>query len=181
VLGIDDGPFAKKQSAPVPIVAVLMHGACAIEGVAITSFPVDGAGATEVLAEWIGAMRWSRALHAVVLGGVTIAGLGLVDLHRLSSAVGAPALAVTRRDPSRNEVARALAAAGLQDRVAILERAPPARRIDDGLFVAVAGAGEDTAARILRATRHRALLPEPLRIAHLIAAALVRGESRGRV
>ena len=84
VLGIDDGPFSKKQSAPVPIVAVLMQGAASVEGVAVTSFPVDGAGATEHLAQWIGGMRWHPMLHAIVVGGVTIAGLGLIDLERLS-------------------------------------------------------------------------------------------------
>jgi endonuclease V-like protein UPF0215 family len=181
VLGIDDGPFAKKQSAPVPIVAVLMHGASTVEGVAISSFPVDGAEATDYLAEWIGGMRWSRSLHAVVLGGITIAGLGIVDIAQLATAVSAPVLAVTRRDTSSNEVSRALVAAGLRDRVPILERTPPARRIADGLFVTSAGAGAATVEQILRATRHRALLPEPLRVAHLIGAALVRGESKGRV
>ena len=34
---------------------------------------------------------------------------------------------------------------------------------------------------LARATLGKAQLPEPLRIAHLIAAALVSGESRGRV
>lgn len=181
VLGIDDGPFSKKQSAPVPIVAVLMQGAASVEGVAVTSFPVDGAGATEHLAQWIGGMRWHPMLHAIVVGGVTIAGLGLIDLERLSKELRVPVLSVTRRDTSANEVGRALIAAGLSERLALLERMPAARRVEHGLYVACAGAEIEFATGILRATRRRAQLPEALRVAHLIGAALVRGASKGRV
>lgn len=165
----------------MPLVAVLMQGASVVEGIAVTSFAVDGDGATQYLARWIGGLRWRPALHAVVLGGITIAGLGLVDLGGLSAALDVPVLAVTRRDTASSAVGRALVAAGLEDRLAILHRTPPARRVDDGLYVASEGADLEWAAGILRATRHRAQLPEPLRIAHLIAAALVRGQSKGRV
>ena len=33
-------------------------------------------------------MRWEAALHAVVLGGITLAGLGLVDLEELAERLG---------------------------------------------------------------------------------------------
>jgi endonuclease V-like protein UPF0215 family len=149
--------------------------------VAVTRFALDGAGATEFLARWIGDLRFASALHAVVLGGITIAGLGLVDLTALSDRLALPVLAATRRDTSTHALAEALRAAGLADRLALLDRAPPAYRLEDGLYVACAGTDAPTAERLIRATLNKALLPEPLRLAHLIGAALVRGASRGRV
>ncbi len=181
VLGVDDAPFSKRQGGDVPVVGVMMEGATLVEGVALGAFPVDGDGATDYLAGWIGEQRWHASLQGVVLGGITLAGLGLVDLPALAARLGVPVLAATRRDTAGSDLADALRAAGLEDRLAILDRAPPARRVEDGLYVACAGIDAHGAARLIRATLGKARMPEPLRLAHLIGAALVRGASRGRV
>ena len=181
VLGIDDAPFVKGQAGDVPIVGVMMEGGTLVEGVALGAFPVDGGGATEYLSEWVAGMRWYAALQAVVLGGITIAGLGLIDLVALSDRLGLPVLAATRRDTSTSDLAHALRAAGLADRLAILDRTPRAHPLEDGLHVTIAGTDAPSAERLIRATLNKAMLPEPLRIAHLIGAALVQGSSRGRV
>jgi endonuclease V-like protein UPF0215 family len=89
-------------------------------------------------------------------------------------------LAVGRRDPSGHRVASALAAAGLADRIPLLERTPAAWRVDAGLFAAAAGATRERVEGLLRASRGKSALPEALRVAHLIAAAVARGSSRGR-
>ena len=47
--------------------------------------------------------------------------------------------------------------------------------------MACAGIEDRVAGQLVRATLGKAKLPEPLRLAHLIGAALVRGQSRGRV
>jgi len=181
VLGIDDAPFEKGQSDEVPIVGVMMEGASLVEGVAVGRFAVDGEDATAFLTAWVSGLRWHSALQAVVLGGVTLAGLGVVDIRALAERLGIPVLAVTRRDTARSELASALRTAGLVHRLAIVERTPPARRMHDGLFVAAAGVEQADAEAILRASLNKANLPEPLRMAHLIGAAMVKGQSRGRV
>jgi endonuclease V-like protein UPF0215 family len=179
LLGIDDGPFQKRATADVPIVGVVTAGADLVEGVAVTGFPVDGDGATEFLAAWIARLRVRPVLQAIILGGITIAGLGIVDLGMLAEATGVPVLSVTRRDPSRHRVATALRAAGLAARLPLLATAPAALAVD-GVFVACAGIDRDDAAALVRASRLKAALPEALRLAHLVARALVLGESRGR-
>jgi endonuclease V-like protein UPF0215 family len=181
VLGIDDGPFAKRQAALVPIVGVTMEGADLVEGVAVTAFPVDGDGATEFLAGFVLGLRAHRGLHGLILGGITIAGLGVVEIAALAEALERPVLAVSRRSTGRSELARALRAAGLEERLALVRDTPRAFRVDDGLWVSAAGIDREGAARLLRATIRKARLPEPLRVAHLLARALVLGQSRGRV
>jgi len=180
LLGIDDGPFQKGVDATTPLVAALVEGGDRLEGVAIHSFPVDGEGVTGFLADWIRGLRFHPAAHAVVLGGVTIAGLAIVDLPALAEALGLPVIAVSRRDPSDHRVAAALEAAGLAARIPLLERAPEAWAVDERLHASVAGAPRERAQALLLASRGKSALPEALRVAHLIAAAVVRGSSRGR-
>ena len=179
-LGIDDGPFEKRAATPVPIVGVMMEGADLVEAVARSEFPVDGPDATGFLARWITSLRARPALHAVLLGGVTIAGLGIVDIQALSDALGLPVLAVSRKNPARHRVGVALRAAGLNERLPILERIPAALQVGSGVFLAAAGIPPARAAALLAATRLKSDMPEPLRLAHLIAAAIASGESRGR-
>lgn len=180
VLGVDDAPFEKRQQAPVPIVAVMMEGADLIESVAVSSFAVDGDDATGFLAGWLGGLRSLTSVQAVLLGGITLAGLGVVDVAELASRLETPVLVATRREPSDAQLAEALSAAGFQERIPIVERSPRATCVIDGLFLAQAGTTQEDAARLVRATLRKANLPEPLRVAHLVGRALVLGESRGR-
>lgn len=180
LLGIDDGAFEKGQRAEVPVVGVVMEGADLVEGVALARFPVDGADATAFLSDWVKGLRFRRGLQGMVLGGITIAGLGVVDVPALASAVELPVLVVNRRDPSDHRLNEALQAAGLPERVALVQRCPPAFRTRGGLYVACAGTSREQAEAWLAAARRKSDLPEPLRLAHLIARAVATGESRGR-
>jgi endonuclease V-like protein UPF0215 family len=181
LLGIDEGPFSKGQREPVPLVAALCEGPDLVEAVATSAFPVDGDGATEFLARWLGGLRATAGAQAIALGGITLAGLGLVDVHALADSLAIPVLVVTRRPPDNARLREALLAAGLGERFPIAERSPEAVATDDGLWLAHAGLSHAEALALLHAARGKAKLPEALRIAHLFATALVRGESHGRV
>jgi endonuclease V-like protein UPF0215 family len=180
VLGIDDGAFDRHRDRAVPIVAVRMEGPDLVEGVALTQFPVDGDDASAFLAGWIGELRLAHGLSAVVLGGITIAGLGVVDVRALAAAIALPVLVVNRHDPSDHRLGDALRAAGLEARLAIVAGTPPAFWLEDGPWVACAGIEPPQAAALVAGSRRKADLPEPLRLAHLIARAVATGESRGR-
>lgn len=165
----------------MPIVGVMMEGATVVESVALGAFPVDGSGATAYLSQWISHFKFFPAVQAVILGGVTIAGLGIVDVECLAQELDRPVLVVTRHHPSGSDLERALRAAGLTDRLEVLRRSPPAVRIAEGLYLAAAGATAAEATQLVALSVGKARVPEPLRVAHLIARALVLGESRGRV
>jgi endonuclease V-like protein UPF0215 family len=180
ILGIDDGPFAKGATSEVAIVGVVMEGPDLVEGVALTTFPVDGPAVTPFLADWVGGLRFRPALQGIVLGGITIAGLAVVDIELLSERLGTPVLVVNRRDPSNHRLDVGLRAAGFEERLAIVERSPAAFAVNNGLFLSHAGIDAAGAAALVRATLRKSSFPEPLRLAHLIARAIVSGESRGR-
>jgi endonuclease V-like protein UPF0215 family len=179
LLGIDDGPFEKFESESVPIVGVMMEGPDLVEAVALTRFGVDGEDVTAFLADWIGSLRFRPALHGVLFGGITIAGLAVLDAPELAARTGLPVLVVNRRKPGDERLIAALETAGLAERRATLARAPRPFPVD-GLHVAQAGSDAETAAALVRAARGKSELPEPLRLAHLIARAVALGESRGR-
>jgi endonuclease V-like protein UPF0215 family len=179
VLGIDDGPFEKRVTPLVDVVGVMMEGADLVEAVATTRFPQDGAESAGFLAAWVSGLRCRPALQGVILGGITIAGLGLVDVRALARGLGLPVLVVNRREPTDARLAAALRTAGLGERVALLRAAPPSFRVGR-LHVSAAGIEREPAERLVRETRRKSELPEPLRLAHLIARAIATGESRGR-
>ena len=178
---MDDAPFEKRQRTPVPIVGVVMEGPDRIESVAVGGFPVDGEDVTAYLAGWIGGLRARPALQGVILGGITVAGLAVVDMAALAERLGLAVLAVTRRNPVGSELAEALRAAGLEHRLALLERAPRAFGVGEGLYLAHAGTTRAEAERLVVSSLAKSRLPEPLRVAHLIGQAIVLAESRGRV
>ncbi len=181
LLGIDDGPFHKGAGKPVPLIAVMTEGPDLVESIAVGEFPEDGPDAAAHLAGWIGGLRCSDALHAVVLGGITIAGLGVVDIQFLARRLDLPVIVCNRRRPTDEPLIAALRAAGFDERVTLVEASPSAHAGHvDGLWIAQSGTDDAHARRLIEACSGKSRLPEPLRIAHLIAAALVNGESRGR-
>lgn len=179
-LGIDDAPFDKAQTAPVPLVAVLTEGPDQVEAVMVGAFPVDGARVTEYLLEWLGRSPALPGVQVLLLGGITIAGLALVDAEALARGLDRPVLVATRRDTTRSDVATALGAAALDERLEILERAPPTRLAAPGLHIACAGIEWHRGAELARQSVRKGRFPEPLRLAHLIGQAIVLGHSKGR-
>jgi endonuclease V-like protein UPF0215 family len=179
LISIDDGPFDKFRDREVLVVGVVTAGRDLVEGVLTTRIPVDGAAVAERLSDWIGKSRFRPVLRALLLNGITIAGLSVVDLPELSGRLRLPVISVHRRPPRNEEVKRALLAAGFPERMELLERAGPSSPLGKIGFAA-AGIEREEAERLLLAERGRSHLPEGLRLAHLIAQGLVLGESKGR-
>ena len=158
-----------------------MEGADRIESVAMGGFPVDGEDVTGYLAGWVGGLRTRPALQGVILGGITVAGLALVDVADLADRLGLPVLVVTRRNPEGSDLADALRSAGLGHRLPLLDRVPRAFGVGEGLYLAHAGTSRAEAERLVLSCLAKSRLPEPLRVAHMIGQAIVLRDSRGRV
>jgi hypothetical protein len=146
----------------------------------VTEFPIDGDEATGFIGDWIERMRFAPALQAVIFGGVTIAGLAVIDIGALARRLHTPVIIVNRKDRTHHRLEQAFEAAGLRERLAVVENMPSIFRVTGGLHAAAAGIDVAAAARLIRATLAKSDLPEPLRVAHLVARAIVKGESRGR-
>lgn len=179
ILGIDDGSFSKAGDQYVDIAAVMMEGATLVEGISINQFTVDGKRVTAFLNDWIQSMKWFPSLQAVMFGGITIAGLGIIDLKELSRQLALPVISVTRSGTTSDELKKALNSAGLSDRIDIVKKTPASQKVQEGIHITAVGIPFPKAQKLVETALLKARLPEPLRMAHLIATAVSTGESKG--
>ena len=182
-LGIDDAPF-RFDDAEVPVVGVVVQAPAYIEGVLTTRAHVDGRDATERLSAMVRRSRYRAGLSMVFVDGTAVGGFNVIDIDELSEAAGVPVVTVTRRKPNLDAILAALKRKfdDWEDRWQVMRRhgieeAPTKHR---PLYVTYVGAERAKVREALSLTTVRGALPEPLRVAHLIAAGIVRGESRGR-
>ncbi|MCA1812712.1 MAG: DUF99 family protein [Halobacteriales archaeon] len=183
VLGIDDGPFSWGD-ATTDVVGVLMRGGSYVEAVLRGQVRVDGDDATMAVANLVARSRYADQAQVVMLDGVCLGGFNVVDLDALHDALELPVMTVTRDAPDRAGIEAALRKhlPDAERRIDLLERHPLHRvaTAHKPLWVSCVGMGLPDAEEVVRRTTVRGALPEPLRLAHLIAAAYRLGASRGR-
>lgn len=178
-VGFDDAPFRREGRARVGVAGVVCAGT-RFEGMVWGRVRRDGWDATQVLAELLAGSKFLPQLHLVLLDGLTLAGFNVVDLPTLCAAVGRPCLAVMRRPPDLAAVeaaARRLPRAPA--RLELLRRAGPVHALG-GFVFQVQGAEPAAAAAALSRLTDRGAVPEPLRLAHLVGAAVETGQSSHR-
>lgn len=183
VLGIDDGPFIKGQGR-VPLAGVLVCPPGYVEGVMVSSCQVDGEDAKEAIIGMVRDSRFSEQVRMIMLDGAALGGFNVVDVRSLSQDLGVAVLTISRDEPDMETIRQALMAhfPDWERRFEIISRnrVRPVDVPDGRVFVASEGIGEREADAMVRRCIVRGCLPEPVRLAHLVATALVRGESRGR-
>jgi uncharacterized protein len=180
VIGVDDAPFARAHRGDVPLVGACCAGG-RLEGVLSCRVRRDGANATREIAAMVRGSRFWAHGHAVLLQGIAVAGFNVVDLAALHQAVARPVLVVARRRPDLAAIRRALLeqVPGGARKWRLIEAAGPMEPVG-GVWVQRAGLSLDEAAALLAATTVQGAIPEPLRLAHLIAGGVTTGHSRGR-
>ncbi|MCB9763529.1 MAG: DUF99 family protein [Alphaproteobacteria bacterium] len=178
-VGFDDAPFDHAPGSPVSVAGVVCRET-RFEGMLWGTATKDGADATEVLLELLQCSKFHAQVHAVLLDGVAIGGFNLIDLPRLAEALERPCVAVMRRPPDLLAVRRVLARFDdAPRRLALLERAGPIHQ-EGGFVFQVVGEAPPVVARALAALTDQGRVPEPLRLAHLIGAAVKTGQSGKR-
>lgn len=182
-LGVDDAPFRFSDEA-VPVVGVVVQAPAYIEGVLTTLARVDGDDATERISEMVRTSRYREGLAMVLIDGTAVGGFNVIDIDSLHASIGVPVVTVTRRKPDLDAIETALKRRfdDWEGRMATIRRhgIEPIATRDATLSVTYVGTTQAVVHEALVLTTVRGSLPEPLRVAHLIAAAIVRGESRGR-
>jgi hypothetical protein len=140
----------------------------------------DGWDATDALASLLEGGKFLPQVHLVLLDGLSLGGFNLVDLPALAARLGRPCVAVLRRPPDLPAVVRALRRLPRpRRRLELLARAGPVHARPPFHFQ-VAGADPDVVGAALPRLTDRGNVPEPLRLAHLVGAAVLRGESGRR-
>ncbi len=178
-IGFDDAPFVRRRGGRVRIAGVVCAGT-RFEGLVFGSARQDGWGATDELCRLLIGGKFLPQLHLVLLDGLAFGGFNLVDLEALAARLQRPCVAVMRRPPDLAAVERALRRLPRAERRLSLLRRAGTIHVRPPFAFQVRGAGPDQVAPVLARLTDRGNVPEPLRLAHLVGAAVVRGESGRR-
>ena len=176
VLGVDDGKFIPHTEGSVIVVGVVFRGGCWIDGVMHSYVAIDGFDATAQIASMINSSPHCKQLRLVMLNGITFAGFNVVDLKRLNSATNLPIIALTEDKPDLNAIHMALNnLPKSEERWRMVLEAGDIHKINcrgKSLYMVLAGVSLADALEIVELTSTRSCIPEPLRIAHLIASGI---------
>ena len=184
VLGIDDGGFVPRTKGTVDVVGVVYRGGYWFEGVMRAEITIDGLDATEKIAAMIESSPYYRELRIVVLDGVTFAGFNVVDISKLSRRVELPVISVARKKPDLEEIRSALKnLPEFEIRWRAMENAGKifeveTRKGENPVYMHIAGILREDAEKIMKKTSTRSLIPEALRVAHIIASGLTRSREK---
>ncbi|MFO0589308.1 MAG: DUF99 family protein [Polyangiaceae bacterium] len=193
VIGIDDAPFPRAHRGDVLVVGVAFTagrtpsvpndapGPPGVEGVLSSRVRRDGANATRAVQKMVRASQFYAHVHAVLFQGIALAGFNVIDIHALAEGLQRPVLVVARKAPDMAAIESALRTkvrGGAAKWQRIL-RAGPMEPCGP-LFVQRAGLSLAEAADLIGRLAIHGHIPEPLRLAHLIAGGVTTGASRGR-
>ena len=176
VIGFDDAPFLRNAGGSVSIAGVVCAGT-RFEGMVWGQVEQDGWDATDVILELLLGRKFLPQLHILLLDGIAFGGFNVIDLPTLSEQLKLPCVAVMRRMPNLTAVEQAIHRLPQPERrLPRLYRAG-AIHAHPPFFFQVYGACPKVTFSVLERLTDCGKVPEALRLAHLIGAAVVKGES----
>ncbi len=174
IVGIEDGSFKKGITKHALLAAVLLKK-LEIKGVKFAKITVDGLDATnkavKILSEW--------NFDAVMLAGVSFAGFNVIDPTVLHERFQKPVVVVSRTKPDNKAVKRALVRHftdwkirwGVFEKIGAMHKVTVAAG-ESPLYVETVGADIKWTALLIKSLMTCSRVPEPIRVARLIARGL---------
>ena len=182
VLGFDDAPFEKGQET-VLVIGTFFRGGEALDGVLSTTVEVDGEDATVKVIELVNNSKFKSQVQVILLDGIAFGGFNVVNIQSIFKYTGIPVIVVVRTRPDFEALRKTLQKLGMEKKYALMEKAgtPQEVQVQEGkIYVQTAGIDIDKAKEVLKICCTRSYIPEAIRVAHLIGAGMVKGESKGR-
>jgi hypothetical protein len=184
VIGFDDGAFPSKSKELVPVVGAIFRGGKFLDGMLKIEIQIDGMDATPKLIKCINSSRHKQQLRVIMFDGITLGGFNMVNIKKVSKATKLPVIVINRKKPNLEKVKNALLRfKDFKKRWKCVVDAGKIKSLkirDKKIFYQVIGIDDDVAEEIIILSSTRSYIPECLRVAHLIATAITRGESFGR-
>ena len=179
VVGFDDAPFKMDRGSPVKIAGVICSNT-RFEGLLWGEVSKDGDDATEVLSTLLRQSKFYDQIHVVLTDGIAVGGFNIIDLPALAHSLQRPCIAVMRKQPDMVSIDNALR--NFSDyttrKRTLLQAGETYQR--DNFYYQVAGSDSETAAQVLERVTDCGHVPEALRLAHLIGAGVMTGQSSNR-
>ena len=185
ILGFDDGPFKPRSNQKVLVIGVIYRGGEFFDGVLKTEITCDKLDSTDKIIQTVNKSKHKEELRILMFKGVTIGGFNIIDIKKLYKKTDLPIIIVSRKKPDLEKIRKALENFDdFNERWKLIKNAGQIYRVkmekNKSLYYQSIGLQKDEVERIIKISCTRSLIPEPLRVAHLIASAMVKGESKGR-
>jgi len=183
ILGIDDSPFSfgEKHSN---IIGVVMRGGEYIECILKNTVNVDGDDATKKCIEMINNTRHKIQIRTVILDGICLGGFNVVNIEEIYTSTSVPVITITRDKPDFEKIEEALKKhfKDWKKRLEIIKKGNlhEVKTPHNPIFIKCVGITLSEAKEIIKISTIRGVIPEPVRVAHLIASGIKRGESYGK-
>ncbi|MFW6013813.1 MAG: DUF99 family protein [Nanoarchaeota archaeon] len=182
VIGIDDISFDKFNDKTTKILGVIYRGGHFMDGVVSETIKVDGNDSTEKIISMIINSRFSKQIKYIMLDGIAVGGFNVIDVELLSRKTGLGVVVVMRDYPQIIKIKQNLENLGMKEKIPLLKSAGSIHKLDfeDGvIYFQNCGLKKENAEELLRVTCTHSLIPEPIRVAHLMGQGIVLGESKG--
>ena len=183
ILAWDDGPFEFKSKGKDILIGVIFRGGQFLDGLLKTEVEIDGEDATEKIIEKILKTK-HKDLRVVMLDGITVAGFNTVNIKEIHDETSLPVIVVNREKPNLEKFIETLKnMSNPEKRLKAVKDAGPIYSMsvkNKRIYFQSYGIKKDDVEEIIKTTSTMSLIPEPLRVAHLIANGFVLGESVGR-
>lgn len=185
VCGIDDAPFEfGNRKARATVIGAVVRAPSYMEGVIRFDVAVDGVDANDEIIKALSKSRFLEQIRAVMVDGVTLAGFNVMDINGLADSLCIPVITVTRERPDMESIQAALSKHfdDWEERLRKITSMPITAMENGGLpaFISFAGIKQEEAEALVRKTTVKGAVPEPLRMAHIIASGVTLGESKGK-
>ena len=183
ILGIDDSPFTFNDKY-CTVIGAVMRGGEYLECVLSSRVAIDGNEATAICKEMIQNTKHRQQLKVVMLDGVALGGFNIVDINELYESTNLPIITITRDKPDFDKIKLALQKNfnDWEERWETLKKGEmhTVETNHNPIYVKCVGIAVEDAKEIINLSTIRGVIPEPIRIAHVIASGITRGESYGK-
>ena len=182
IVAWDDGPFEFGTKGNDIIVGVIFRGGQFLDGMLKTEVEIDGIDATDKIIESIQKTK-HKDLRIIMLDGITFAGFNIVNIKEIYEKTKLSVIVVNRKKPDLEKFVESLKKmSDVEKRIECVKNAGPFYWVNiknKRVCFQCYGITKEDAAKVIKETSTMSLIPEPLRVAHLIATGFVLGESVG--
>lgn len=184
ILGFDDGAFTPRSDTTVPVIGVIFRGGKFLDAAVKTDVAIDGMDATDKIIKLINSTRHKQQLKVMMFDGITLGGFNIIDIKKMYEKTELPVIVINRKIPNLERVKNALKNfENFEERWNMILNAGKIKECrikDKKVYYQSIGLSDDDTKEIIVLSSTRSFIPEPLRVAHIIATAFVKGESGGR-
>lgn len=170
------------------IIGAVFRGGDWLDGVLRSEITRDGMDGTETIIRMVTSSKHFVQLRVIMLDGITFGGFNPIDIVKINEETGLPVIVIMRKYPVFEKIESALKhLPDPEKRMEIIKKAGEIAEVTNyidhrarPLYIQWVGIEKEDARSIVQLTSTRSNIPEPIRVAHLIATGVVFGESRGK-